>query len=97
MCIRDRSKASYVGLTREEHEYVIDHPIIHVGYLKNSYPLQYTDDEGRFGGISRRFFDYFSEKIFSVTKLKHTNVLKAEWYYFLAVCIYSLNLSLTNK
>lgn len=56
-----QSKASYVALTREEHEYVIDHPIIHVGYLKNSYPLQYTDDEGRFGGISRRFFDYFSE------------------------------------
>lgn len=23
--------------------------------------------------------------------LKHTNVLQAEWYYFLAVCIYSLN------
>lgn len=29
-----QSKASYVGLTREEHDYVIDHPIIHVGYLK---------------------------------------------------------------
>lgn len=54
-----QSKASYVGLTREEHEYVIDHPIIHVGYLKNSYPLQYTDDEGRFGGISRRFLIIF--------------------------------------
>lgn len=56
-----QSKGSYTTLTRREQEYVDRHPIIHVGYFKDSYPLQYTDDEGRFEGISRRFFDYFSE------------------------------------
>lgn len=29
--------------------------------------------------------------------LKHTNVLKAEWYYFLAVCIYSLNCEMFSE
>ena len=35
--------------------------------------------------------------VFFIEMLKHTNVLQAERYYFLAVHIYSLNLSLTNK
>ncbi len=55
-----QSKGNYTSLTRAEQEYVKKHPLIHVGYFGDSYPLQYTDDEGRFGGISRRFFDYFS-------------------------------------
>ena len=56
-----QSKGSYVSLTRKEQEYVKSHPIINVGYFMGSYPLQYTDDEGRFEGIARQFYDYFSD------------------------------------
>ena len=55
------SKAGYPALTRDEHEYVLEHPIVKVGYIGNSYPLQYTDDNGNFGGIVKRYFDFFSE------------------------------------
>ncbi len=55
-----QSKAGYPSLTRAESEYVKAHPVVKVGYLKDSYPLQYTDDNGDFGGIARLYFDFFS-------------------------------------
>lgn len=56
-----QSKANYASMSRAEHDYVKKHRIVNVGYFRDSYPLQYTDDNGNFGGIARRFFDYFSE------------------------------------
>ena len=56
-----QSRAGYPSLTRAEHDYVVKHPVVKVGYLEDSYPLQYTDDNGNFDGIAKRYFDYFSE------------------------------------
>lgn len=54
------SMSNYTCLTREEHDYVKEHPVIKVGYMNNVRPMQYTDENGNFAGIVKGIFDYFS-------------------------------------
>ena len=62
-----------------------------IKYLKNNRcrKFQSLTDIDKGSSVLKEYFRHM---------LKHSfNTLQAEWYYFLAVHIYSLNLSLTNK
>ena len=78
------------GAVRGRRLVTASYSINNIKYLKNNrcgkFQLLTDIDKG-----SSVLKDYFRHM------LKHTNVLQAERYYFLAVHIYSLNLSLTNK
>ncbi|MDD2217423.1 MAG: GGDEF domain-containing protein [Eubacteriales bacterium] len=58
---QESNNEGYVRLTRDEQQYVINNPIIHVTYLDGSAPIAYTEN-GEMKGIIRGILDEIAER-----------------------------------
>lgn len=57
LCIEKQNQKSKISFTEEEKDWLLKHPIIHVGGEKDWAPFDFVDENGNYNGLAKDYLD----------------------------------------